>query len=256
MLAGAKPASRLALAADEARPQPRRPDRRQLGRHVRSSTDGAVAAALAQSRPRRLDQLPYLNRHPRRHGFYVFAAISYETPPGGTYPRPVVHHLQAFGRKDTAAWEEFFRSLPGTPEILISDLDGPIRLAARNVFSRIGDRRPIYGCASSCALRGGRGRPAIKRRPLPGPFSRCLTVRNQSFMLAASSSALASSDTRSRSSMVPNRSSLGAHPRLRGQRHLERSPAAEPAQALARALERACAGTSRRAARLRRRRRV
>jgi hypothetical protein len=75
-------------------------------------------------------------------GFYVFAAVAYENAPGGSVARPRVCQLRAYGRKNPAAWEDFYRSLPGTPEILISDMDTSLRLAAKNIFPRLGDPPP------------------------------------------------------------------------------------------------------------------
>lgn len=75
-------------------------------------------------------------------GFYVFAAISYEQLPGSFVSRPVVVHMQAFGRKDTAAWKQFFRALSGTPQTIITDMDPAARLAARQVFPRASDPAP------------------------------------------------------------------------------------------------------------------
>jgi hypothetical protein len=75
-------------------------------------------------------------------GFYVFAAVAYEKAPNASVARPVLCQLRAYGRKNTEAWEDFYRSLPGTPEILIGDMDPSLRLAAKNVFPRIGDPAP------------------------------------------------------------------------------------------------------------------
>lgn len=75
-------------------------------------------------------------------GYHVFAAISYEQLPGSMVTRPVVVHMQAFGRKDTAAWKQFFRALGGTPEVIITDMDPAARLAARQVFPRAGGQMP------------------------------------------------------------------------------------------------------------------
>jgi hypothetical protein len=65
--------------------------------------------------------------------FYVFVAIGYE---GEYIPRPVVWRMQAFGSKTQRSWREFFRSLDGRPEILVSDMDSAIRGAGRAVFQK------------------------------------------------------------------------------------------------------------------------
>lgn len=75
-------------------------------------------------------------------GFHVFVAVAYEQMQGSTIRRPVVVHMQAFGRKDVVSWRKFFRSLGGTPRVLITDMDASIRAAARAVFPRVGDPAP------------------------------------------------------------------------------------------------------------------
>jgi hypothetical protein len=69
--------------------------------------------------------------------YHVFVAVGYE---GGYIPRPVVWKMQAFGSKSQRAWREFFSSLNGRPEILVSDMDSAIRGAARAVFQKSGGR--------------------------------------------------------------------------------------------------------------------
>jgi len=71
-------------------------------------------------------------------GFHIFVAVGYEKP--GARPRVV--HVQAFPRKDAAAWTEFFRALKGTPEIIVTDMDAAARQAARAVFPRPGGTMP------------------------------------------------------------------------------------------------------------------
>ena len=58
-------------------------------------------------------------------GYHVFAAISYEQLPGSMVTRPVVVHMQAFGRKDAGSWAAFFRALQGPPEGIVTDMQAP-----------------------------------------------------------------------------------------------------------------------------------
>jgi hypothetical protein len=69
--------------------------------------------------------------------FYVFVAVGYE---GETHSRPVIWKMQAFGSKTQGAWREFFGSLEGRPEILVSDMDSAIRAGAKAVFQTPGGK--------------------------------------------------------------------------------------------------------------------
>lgn len=62
--------------------------------------------------------------------FYVFVAVGYTA----NVPKSVTWKMQAFGSKTQRAWKEFFRSLEGRPQVLISDMDSAIRAAAKAVF--------------------------------------------------------------------------------------------------------------------------
>jgi len=67
--------------------------------------------------------------------FYVFVAVGYED---GYSSRPVIWKMQSFGSKTQRAWREFFGSLEGRPEILVSDMDSAIRAAAKDIFQAPG----------------------------------------------------------------------------------------------------------------------
>lgn len=68
-------------------------------------------------------------------GFHVFAAMGCEpAEPGRWAPAPTLWRLEAFPRKDLAAWEAFFRCLEGAPSVVVSDADGAIARAVENVF--------------------------------------------------------------------------------------------------------------------------
>jgi hypothetical protein len=75
-------------------------------------------------------------------GFHVFCAMGAEAPrPGRRSRAPKLWRLEPFARKDQAAWEEFFSSLEGAPEVIVSDADHALACAIRSVF---GERGPEH----------------------------------------------------------------------------------------------------------------
>ena len=139
-------------------PQPRRASRRRQatrdpnldGQIVANWVDAFAPALLKQSAPTRWPEVVLVDSVNFRiagglkfgMGFNVFVAVGYERTAGGFFARPRVVHMQAFPRKDSASWREFFRSLEGTPRVIVTDMDASIRHAARAVFPRIGDPAP------------------------------------------------------------------------------------------------------------------
>jgi hypothetical protein len=71
----------------------------------------------------------------RGRGFHVLAAVGREqSEPGRWVPVPVLWRVEPFARKDLAAWEAFFASLEGAPEVIVTDADNALTLAIGNVF--------------------------------------------------------------------------------------------------------------------------
>ena len=68
-------------------------------------------------------------------GFYVFAAIGIETDDQGRQQRGRLWRLEAFARKDQAAWEAFFGALEGVPEVIVSDADKALACAIDTAFA-------------------------------------------------------------------------------------------------------------------------
>jgi hypothetical protein len=70
-------------------------------------------------------------------GFHVFAAMG--APASGKRPAsPRIWRLEPFGRKDQAAWEEFFGSCEGAPQVIVSDADNALACAVASVFGERG----------------------------------------------------------------------------------------------------------------------
>jgi hypothetical protein len=62
--------------------------------------------------------------------FHVFGAVGYERPSA----KPQVVLLEPSPLKNRGAWEGFLRSLPGAPEVVVSDMDNAIGAAVKKVF--------------------------------------------------------------------------------------------------------------------------
>jgi len=68
-------------------------------------------------------------------GFYVFAAFGIEIDEDGRQQRGRLWRLEAFARKDQAAWEAFFGALEGAPSVIVSDADKALACAIDTAFS-------------------------------------------------------------------------------------------------------------------------
>jgi hypothetical protein len=67
--------------------------------------------------------------------FYVFAAVGIELDEDGELRRSRLWRLEAFPRKDQAAWEAFFGALPGVPRVILSDADHALACAIDGAFA-------------------------------------------------------------------------------------------------------------------------
>jgi hypothetical protein len=68
-------------------------------------------------------------------GFYVFAAVGIEIDEHGTPQSSRLWRLEPSARKDQAAWEVFFRALPGVPKVIVSDADHALACAVEGAFA-------------------------------------------------------------------------------------------------------------------------
>ncbi len=68
-------------------------------------------------------------------GFYVFAAVGIDVDDEGRQQRGRLWRLEAFARKDQAAWEAFFGALEGAPGVILSDADKALACAIDTVFA-------------------------------------------------------------------------------------------------------------------------
>lgn len=68
-------------------------------------------------------------------GFYVFAAIGIEIDEHGRQQRGRLWRLEAFPRKDQAAWEAFLGALDGAPQVIVSDADKALACAIDTTFA-------------------------------------------------------------------------------------------------------------------------
>lgn len=79
-----------------------------------------------------------IDRGPRAgESFHVFAGVGHDEP-----GRPRLWRMAAFPRRTQADWEEFLGALQGTPELVVTDGDQPVRNALSSVFPRAGEREP------------------------------------------------------------------------------------------------------------------
>lgn len=94
-----------------------------------------------------LDALPFRERTRDRESrvvtgsspYLVLLAASGKTAPDAAGAR--LWQIKVAGAGDTAAWEEFLRSLPGTPRWVVADADGAIAKAVKRVWGL-----DIYPC--------------------------------------------------------------------------------------------------------------
>jgi len=68
-------------------------------------------------------------------GFYVFAAIGIEVDEHGRQQGGRLWRVDAFARKDQAAWEAFFGALQGAPTVVVSDADKALACAIETTFT-------------------------------------------------------------------------------------------------------------------------
>lgn len=68
-------------------------------------------------------------------GFYVFAAIGVEIDEHGRQQPGRLWRLEAFARKDQAAWEAFLCALQGAPRVIVSDADNALACAIEATFA-------------------------------------------------------------------------------------------------------------------------
>ena len=68
-------------------------------------------------------------------GFYVFAAIGINIDEHGRQQRGRLWRVEAFARKDQAAWEAFFGALAGAPVVIVSDADKALACAIETTFT-------------------------------------------------------------------------------------------------------------------------
>lgn len=79
-----------------------------------------------------------IDRGPRSgQSFHVFAAVGHDEP-----GRPRVWRLAAFPRRTESDWREFLALCEGTPRLVVTDFDVPLRNALASAFARAGDRTP------------------------------------------------------------------------------------------------------------------
>lgn len=74
-------------------------------------------------------------------GFHVFCAMG--APAQRRSASPGVWRLEPFGRKDQAAWEEFFGSCGGAPGVIVSDADTALACAVASVFGAAGTEHRV-----------------------------------------------------------------------------------------------------------------
>jgi hypothetical protein len=76
--------------------------------------------------------------------FHVFAAMGSGSPaPEKRSASPRIWRLEPFGRKDQAAWEEFFGSCEGAPQVIVSDADTALACAIASAFGERGTEHRI-----------------------------------------------------------------------------------------------------------------
>lgn len=74
-------------------------------------------------------------------GFHVFCAMG--VPARKQRSRPEIWRLEPFGRKDVAAWEEFFGSCEGAPRVIVSDADHALARAISSAFGDAGTEHRV-----------------------------------------------------------------------------------------------------------------
>jgi hypothetical protein len=106
-------------------------------------------------------------------GFHVFAAMG--TPAQGRRS-PTIWRLEPFGRKDQAAWEEFFGACEGAPEVVVSDADTALACAVVSAFGTVGTEHRVCEWHLGRKLREHLPDPVLEdggdpiARTLPGAF--------------------------------------------------------------------------------------
>lgn len=99
------------------------------------------AGELPEAWPERLalDSVEFrIDRGPRAgQSFHVFAAVGHDEP-----GRPRLWRMAAFPRRTQAEWEHFLALLEGTPRLVVTDFDHPVRNALAATFPRPGERAP------------------------------------------------------------------------------------------------------------------
>ena len=100
-----------------------------------------TAGQLPQRWPERLalDSCEFrIDRGPSAgHSFHVFCAVGHDQP-----GRPRVWRMAAFPRRTEADWQQFLALCGGTPRLVVSDFDKPLRKALQGAFPRAGGPVP------------------------------------------------------------------------------------------------------------------